>query len=264
MTTEIIIISLCLIVIIVAIIAAIIKVHKKHVTKNINANSIRLKALNEINQKFHFQSLISEYAYSYTCKNKGQYDIFKPDSYLKIIISENPSIPNAYERAEDNKLVYEHYGTELNKIPKTEYCKKLWIKTENTLFEAAALHPITSFSIKIFWQYSSPKGRNYYSDQHIYQFDEISKFINEVNEEKKERNTRQAKIKRERALMTDSLRYEILKRDNYKCQICGSTAADGVKLEIDHIIPVSKGGKTVPENLRVLCDRCNRGKSNKL
>ena len=64
--------------------------------------------------------------------------------------------------------------------------------------------------------------------------------------------------------MTSAMRYEILKRDNYRCQICGSTAQDGVKLHIDHIIPVSKGGKTVPENLRVLCDRCNLGKSDKI
>ena len=39
---------------------------------------------------------------------------------------------------------------------------------------------------------------------------------------------------------------------------------DEVGLEIDHIIPVSKGGKTTPDNLQVLCSKCNRRKSNKI
>lgn len=32
---------------------------------------------------------------------------------------------------------------------------------------------------------------------------------------------------------------------------------------VDHIIPVAKGGKTVPKNLRTLCNVCNLGKSDK-
>ena len=60
--------------------------------------------------------------------------------------------------------------------------------------------------------------------------------------------------------MTDKLRYEVLKRDGFKCVLCGATQADGVKLHVDHIFPVSKGGKTVMSNLRTLCERCNLGK----
>ena len=63
--------------------------------------------------------------------------------------------------------------------------------------------------------------------------------------------------------MSDSVRYDILKRDNYCCRICGSTSNDGVKLHVDHIIPVAKGGKTMRSNLQTLCDRCNMGKSDK-
>jgi rubredoxin len=57
-----------------------------------------------------------------------------------------------------------------------------------------------------------------------------------------------------------SLRFEILKRDNYRCQMCGVTAKDGATLEIDHIHPVSKGGTNDPDNLQVLCRDCNAGK----
>ena len=58
-------------------------------------------------------------------------------------------------------------------------------------------------------------------------------------------------------------RYDILKRDDYRCQICGVTAKEGAKLHVDHIKPISKGGLTVPDNLQTLCDRCNLGKSDK-
>lgn len=58
-----------------------------------------------------------------------------------------------------------------------------------------------------------------------------------------------------------SLRFEILKRDNYRCQMCGVTAKDGATLEIDHITPVAKGGANDADNLQVLCRECNAGKS---
>jgi len=62
------------------------------------------------------------------------------------------------------------------------------------------------------------------------------------------------------------LRFKILKRDNFKCVKCGVSPASNpvVKLEIDHIIPWSKGGETIEENLETLCLMCNQGKSNVL
>ena len=68
-------------------------------------------------------------------------------------------------------------------------------------------------------------------------------------------------IKKERGILTLKLRYQIFKRDNFKCVLCGATAGTA-KLEIDHIIPTSKGGKTIKSNLRTLCFKCNRGKGN--
>ena len=67
--------------------------------------------------------------------------------------------------------------------------------------------------------------------------------------------------KKQRSLMTKELREQIAFRDGYTCQICGKYMPDGVGLHIDHIIPVSKGGKSVPSNLRVLCSKCNGRKS---
>lgn len=59
------------------------------------------------------------------------------------------------------------------------------------------------------------------------------------------------------------MRFEVLKRDSFKCQYCGASAPD-VPLHIDHIHPVSKGGKTTLLNLVTSCADCNGGKSARL
>jgi ATP adenylyltransferase len=59
----------------------------------------------------------------------------------------------------------------------------------------------------------------------------------------------------------DSLRYRVLKEAKGRCALCGITKDDR-PLDVDHIVPRSKGGKTVYENLQVLCSKCNRSKAN--
>ena len=78
--------------------------------------------------------------------------------------------------------------------------------------------------------------------------------------------TASAFAKEQRALMTQKLRTFIKTRDNYTCCTCGNSThvEPNLLLEIDHIIPVSKGGQTEEMNLQTLCWKCNRGKSNKI
>lgn len=58
------------------------------------------------------------------------------------------------------------------------------------------------------------------------------------------------------------LRAMVLMKDGAKCKLCGATPQDGAKLHVDHIIPWANGGETVFENLQILCEKCNIGKSN--
>ncbi len=78
--------------------------------------------------------------------------------------------------------------------------------------------------------------------------------INPLNELSSEVNPRNPGLR---------LRMAVLKRDRFRCVLCGASPAgnEKVKLEIDHIIPWSKGGKTSLENLQSLCSACNNGKS---
>ena len=55
------------------------------------------------------------------------------------------------------------------------------------------------------------------------------------------------------------MRFEVFKRDGFKCQYCGRSAPE-VTLEVDHIVPVAEGGKNEMLNLITSCRACNRGK----
>lgn len=67
----------------------------------------------------------------------------------------------------------------------------------------------------------------------------------------------------ERITITEETRMNIFEKANYKCELklegCTKKAT-----EIDHIIPVSKGGSNETYNLQASCLKCNRMKSNKL
>lgn len=69
-------------------------------------------------------------------------------------------------------------------------------------------------------------------------------------------------VKKVRSGMTKKIRFEVFKRDGFKCQYCGSSAPD-VVLHVDHVTPVSKGGDNDMMNLITSCDSCNGGKSDR-
>lgn len=56
-----------------------------------------------------------------------------------------------------------------------------------------------------------------------------------------------------------ALRFEVLRRDGFRCTYCGRRTPE-VVLHIDHAVPWAAGGRTVLENLRVACSDCNLGK----
>ena len=62
--------------------------------------------------------------------------------------------------------------------------------------------------------------------------------------------------------LTKAIRFEVFKRDRFTCQYCGRKAPE-VVLEVDHIVPVSKGGGNELMNLVTSCFDCNRGKGKK-
>lgn len=61
------------------------------------------------------------------------------------------------------------------------------------------------------------------------------------------------------------IRFSVLKRDGFKCIYCGrSPLHDNAVLEIEHVIPRSKGGTNEMNNLVAACRECNIGKGDRL
>lgn len=60
-----------------------------------------------------------------------------------------------------------------------------------------------------------------------------------------------------------ALKQAIMSRDNYTCAYCGRKPPD-VKMQCDHIVPLSRGGSNDPENLTAACFECNSSKGAKL
>lgn len=112
------------------------------------------------------------------------------------------------------------------------------------------------------FQYVSDGGNKSESVDIVFNPSNIESFIYYLNEHIKWKKS----IQGQRALMTSKLRSEIKQRDNYTCCSCGNSTNEepNLLLEIDHIIPLSKGGMTEKDNLQTLCWRCNRSKGNKI
>jgi hypothetical protein len=62
-----------------------------------------------------------------------------------------------------------------------------------------------------------------------------------------------------------NVRWDVLKRDNYRCAKCGASPSNDhqVELEVDHICAVAKGGGNTLDNLQTLCRKCNQGKKDR-
>ena len=62
--------------------------------------------------------------------------------------------------------------------------------------------------------------------------------------------------------ITLKVRMEVLRHNSSQCVYCGRKPP-AVPLEVDHVVPFSKGGSNDLSNLQTLCFDCNRGKSNR-
>lgn len=115
----------------------------------------------------------------------------------------------------------------------------------------------------LYWRYTSPKGYASYASEAFATPIQVLKSIQDAQKHIAWKKTEEAKHREERAKMSNRLRYDVLHRDGFRCVKCGASAASGATLHVDHIVPISRGGKTRIDNLQTLCDRCNLGKGNR-
>lgn len=91
----------------------------------------------------------------------------------------------------------------------------------------------------------------------------INKNVSDFKEEIESKNYEKDSRHKTQRNINWRLRFIVMRRDNFKCVVCGASPAKNpaVLLHVDHIVPWSKGGETILENLQTLCLKCNIGKS---
>ena len=159
-------------------------------------------------------------------------------------------------KSEQDKII----NNIINKIPfiiKIIYKNKLIDKLGFTRVNFNQLY----FPRYVF-NYISAGGNSSMKCEIVLDIDNLDKFITYLSQTIKFKQS----AKGQRALMTSSLREKIKQRDNYTCKHCKNSTnkEPNLLLEIDHIIPISKGGLTSEDNLQTLCWKCNRKKGSKI
>ena len=240
-------------------------------THFVKSHSQCLYAIKNLNVNFKFKEFDANPRYQRPCNSKTQLENFNIDNHMLLTIEDSPNYFIGIVKAiKYNRLKYAQYEQQFNAIikkrSKYDYSKLV----SGSIIEAEEFKSIEEveckklkktvildFTIELIVYYSSPQGRNYYERTYKFNCNDIEQYLNAYSQMKQNKES----AVYQRQLMTPKMRYNILKRDGFKCVICGRSRKDGAKLHVDHIKPVSKGGKTEESNLRTLCDMCNLGKS---
>ncbi len=266
------ILILILLVIFLAIFVPILVVKHKY-RKFVLSHSVALKRLGEINNKYQFKN-IPNLDMKHRYDNENFYEDISCQDYLTYELVDNQKKVNAaLKDTLDNKKLFEKYKKEINDVclmnqfdtDKLLKNKKRLAEYEGRLFEKQIKSPTISFSIKVRLILTNINGEFRCSKRDEFSPKEIKDIIFKINQKRgnyySDSQIWESICRVERGKVTNRMRFSIYQRDHYRCQKCGRRTND---LEVDHIIPISKGGKSVYENLQTLCHRCNVRKGAKI
>lgn len=193
------------------------------------------------------------YIVKYFYPNKRQYKV--QIEKLRILIEELETLNEAKVIINNYKKDYEQYIQNVPSYILDNDEDGFYFRLGLAIIDEAVLNVEYKFT------YTSDGGMAQRSFTIPMNEENITELINQLES----KLSLDALAKEQRALMTTKLRTHIKERDNYTCCQCGNSVyiEPNLLLEIDHIIPISKGGLTQEDNLQTLCWKCNRSKGAK-
>ena len=207
--------------------------------------------------------------------NQNFYDDISCSDYLIYQLQYLASrIFDQVKKIESNQQKYQSYLGEVESIELGQFqalvgkrkLKKL-LKTEERMLKKAVQAPATQFCITVVLYCSKMNGRIYDEKMQSFSVEEVFSFINRLQDKNgtfyNDREIWNSLCRVERGKVSNRMRFSVYERDGYRCCCCGVFGRYAA-LEIDHIIPISKGGKSTYENLQTLCHECNYAKGNKI
>lgn len=231
-------------------------------------NSVTLNNVRAVNKNYIFFA-IKNFDMKNNYDNENFYhDISCQDYLIYELVFKKNEIKENIKNVLENQKQYKKYVYDINNITKFGVFKvstdglnmKKLVKYEREQFQKEVLRPKTAFSIYVRLlrvdrndHYKSSKTRSF-------TIEEIQKLITRVEQKQGsyylDNEIWESICRVERGKVSNKIRFAIYKRDGYRCKMCGKSG-DNNDLEIDHIIPISKGGKSTFDNLQTLCHDCN-------
>ena len=272
---KIILIVFIILAIVLAVFLAIfipIQVVNSKYKKFVEEYSSALHSLLDINSRYRFKDIPN-------CDMEGSYDnehfyneISCQDYLTYQLVYQQKKVNAALKDTLINKTLNDSYIHEIHQqchfgvydcdtlLPNQKRLQK-W---EKRLFDEAILKPQIEFSIQVVMISRYINGNYRDSKQRVFQPNQIKEILAKLNQKQGKyylnKDIWDSLCRVERGKVSNKMRFAIYDRDHYRCRMCGSK----YNLEIDHIYPISKGGKSTFDNLQTLCHSCNVKKGNKL
>ena len=250
--------------------------HKRSIIKKCDeyllTNSIALERIQEINARYNFHKVEKDY-FEHSYDNEKMYENVSPKDYLiyQLVYCKKQTL-SRISLANDNKAMLSNYVRDMRLVdnygqfraPTPKNISKYVHEREKELCSYEIKKPTTDFTATVILTLRRKNGRYVASKQGTYKSPEIEEIIDRMSYQSNghyfDENIWSAICHVERAKVSNKIRFAIYTRDGNRCRKCGSTK----NLEIDHIFPISKGGKSDFDNLQTLCHNCNMKKSNKV
>lgn len=170
------------------------------------------------------------------------------------LIKENPSGAYGYIPSFTFDFEYEHYKRSYNlfKYNLIKYNERIENEAENKYKEVKAQNDR--------WEALEEERKKEEIRLKLLNQRKQKELQNKVKNEMVENGLLPSISVKRREKIPQDVKDAVWNRDGGKCVECGSKE----KLEFDHIVPFSKGGSNTIRNLQLLCETCNRQKSNKI
>ena len=249
---------------------------RRKIKRFLNENSEALSTLLCLNEKYKNKLYCdSIYNVAHTYDNADYFEDISCKDYLIYMLQERKNeILQKMKIVEFCKRNYTSYINDVKKIdsfgkfrnPIDGYDSDELLNAEKKMFNGYKIKPPTDFKVKIKLYCAKMNGEIVDYKEQTFGKTEVIYLIDRLNDRNgyyyNDRGIWDSLCRVERGKVSNKLRFEILERDGYKCRYCGR-GEDECSLQIDHIKPISKGGKSTYDNLQTLCEHCNKQKDNK-
>ena len=209
--------------------------------------------------------------FKHSYDNENFFDSVSEEDYLieKLTHLNCDNVLRCIDDADENAELFDDYIVKVDELRDFRLSRNVNFllsgcvtAIEESLFKEHIQDPCIEFSITVELILTQINGRYIEHKEDTFNSNEIIDYINWTRDKDGEFYTDpyvwDAIVRVERAKVSNKMRFSIYDRDGRRCCKCGSR----YNLEIDHIYPISKGGKTVYDNLQTLCHDCNVKKSN--